>query len=62
MNGKQLATLTAKLLAHDTNLAANRVEQRKYLGIAKSKYLRIALIVLQIINLEHLKCTQSSAL
>lgn len=35
--GKQPFTLTARQLAHDTNLAINWAEQREQLGIAKSK-------------------------
>lgn len=36
-NGKQPATLTARQLAHDTNLAINWADQREQLGIGNSK-------------------------
>ncbi|MFK8035139.1 MAG: recombinase family protein [Hyphomicrobiales bacterium] len=37
MNGKQPATLTARQLAHDTNLAIDWNDQREQLGIGNSK-------------------------
>lgn len=39
MNGKQPTTLTARKLAHDTNLAINWTDQREQLGTGNSKEL-----------------------